>query len=52
MDEDKPRGLVSRLFGYLSIVVIAMLVAWFFVRPLGQQIHDIFQSLVNGFSHR
>ena len=49
MDSDKPRGPGS---GYLIIVVIAIIVAWFFIRPLGQQVHDILQSLVGAFGNR
>jgi len=39
-------------FGYLILVVLAILVAYFIVLPIGQQIHDVFQQLTNAFSGR
>jgi hypothetical protein len=44
---DRPGGLV-----YLIIIGVAVLVAWVFIRPLGLQIHDIFQTLVDAFNNR
>ena len=37
---------------YLVLLVIAALVAWMFVRPLGLQIRDVFQTLVDAFNHQ
>jgi ABC-type transporter Mla subunit MlaD len=37
-------------FGYLVIVVIAILVAWFLVLPVGMEIRDTFQQLTNALS--
>ena len=34
-------------FGYLILVIIAILVAWFVVRPIGMEIRDTFQKLTN-----
>jgi len=48
MDE-KPRGPG---FIYLFMVAIAALVAWYFLRPLGLQIHDLLQTLVDAFNNR
>jgi len=36
-------------FGYLILVVLAVLVAWFIVLPIGQQIAGVFQTLTNAF---
>jgi hypothetical protein len=52
MDDNRPRGPGFRYFGYVTLVVIAVLVAWFVVRPLGLQVSGVFQTLVNAFSHR
>jgi hypothetical protein len=43
---DKPRGPG---YGYLFVMAIVILVAWFFLRPMGLQIRDIFESLVTAF---
>jgi hypothetical protein len=34
-------------FGYLILVVIAILVAYFIVLPIGRQVGDVFQTLTN-----
>ncbi|MCE0499604.1 MAG: hypothetical protein LV481_16820 [Methylacidiphilales bacterium] len=49
MDGDKPRGPG---FGYLIVVAIAALVGWFYLRPLGLQVRDVLQSLINAFGNR
>ena len=45
---DKPRGPG---YGYLIVVGIAALVAFFFLRPVGLQITNILQSLVDAFGN-
>jgi hypothetical protein len=42
---DKPWGG----FGVLILSVIAILVAYFIVLPIGQQISAVFQTLTNAF---
>ena len=49
MDDDKPRGAG---FSYLTIVVMAILAAWFYLRPLGLQIRRVLQSLFGAFGSR
>jgi hypothetical protein len=44
---DKPRGPG---YGYLFVVAIAILVAWFVLRPMGLQIRHVFETLVDAFS--
>lgn len=39
-------------FGYLVIVVIAILVGYFIVLPVGQKVRDVFQTLTDAFSKR
>ncbi|HUB68066.1 MAG TPA: hypothetical protein VL981_11335 [Candidatus Methylacidiphilales bacterium] len=52
MDDNKSRKQPGLGFlGYIIIVVAAVVVAWFVVRPLGQQVHDVFQTLVDSFNH-
>jgi len=46
--EDKPKRPWSG-FGYLILVVIAILVALFLVRPLGLEVRSIFQTLNDAF---
>ena len=36
-------------FGYLILVVIALLTVWFVVRPVGLEITDVFQRLTDAF---
>ena len=43
---DKPKRPWSG-FGYLIIVVIVILVGYFIVLPIGQQVHDVFQQLTD-----
>ena len=49
-DKDKPKRPWSG-FGYLVLVVIAILVAYFIVRPIGQEVASVFQTLTNAFSN-
>jgi hypothetical protein len=51
MNDDKSRKPETGFLGYVIIVVGAVLVAWFVLRPLGQQVHDVFQTLANSFTH-
>ena len=46
--KDKPQRPWSG-FGYLIIVVIAILVAYFIVLPIGQQIMGVFQEITDAF---
>lgn len=39
-------------FGYLIVVVIAVLAAWFILRPIGLQVRDVFQRLTNALGGR
>jgi hypothetical protein len=39
-------------FGYLILVVIAVLAAYFVVLPMGQQVRGVFQTLTNAFGGR
>jgi hypothetical protein len=39
-------------FGYLVLVVIVVLAAWYFLRPLGLQVSAVFQTLVDAFKNR
>jgi hypothetical protein len=36
-------------FAFLVIVVLAILVAWFVIRPVGMEIASVFQRLTNAF---
>ncbi len=38
-------------FGYLILVVLAVLVAWFLVLPVGRQVASVFQRLTDAFEH-
>lgn len=38
-------------FGTVIIIVLSILFAWFIVRPLGQEVHDILQRVSNAFNH-
>ena len=49
MEKDKPQRPWGG-FGYLILVVLAILVAYFVVLPIGQQIGGVFQQLTNAFS--
>jgi hypothetical protein len=51
MLDDKPKRPWSG-FGYLVLVVIAILVAYFIVLPVGLKIRGVFQSMNDAFSHR
>lgn len=42
--KDKPKRPWAG-FGYLVIVVIAILFAYFIVLPVGQKVRDVFQTL-------
>jgi len=48
MEKDKPKRPWGG-FGYLILVVLAILVGWFIVLPIGQQIAGVFQTLTNAF---
>ena len=39
-------------FGYLVLVTVAILAAWFLLLPIGMQIRDVFQRLTDAFSHK
>ncbi len=39
-------------FQYLVLVVVGILVAWFVIRPVGQQIAGVLQTLTDAFAHR
>ena len=51
MPEDKPKRPWSG-FAYLVIVVLAILVAYIIVLPIGQQIRSVFQELTDAFSRK
>jgi len=36
-------------FGYLIIVVLAILVAYFVILPIGQEVRGVFQKLTDAF---
>jgi hypothetical protein len=44
MRDDKPKRPWSG-FGYTVLVVIAILAAWFVVRPVGLEVSSVFQRL-------
>ncbi len=46
--KDKPQRPWSG-FGYLILVVICILAAYFIVLPIGQQIAGVFQEITNAF---
>jgi len=48
MEKDKPKKPWGG-FGSLILIVLAILVAWFIVLPIGQQIAHVFQTLTNAF---
>lgn len=50
MDDPTPKRPRSPV-GYIVLVVIAVLIAVFVVRPIGQQITGVFQRLTNAFSN-
>ncbi len=43
---DKPKRPWGGL-GYVIIVIVAILVAYFIVLPIGQQVHNTFQQLTD-----
>ena len=47
-DSDKPKRPWSG-FAYLVLVILAILAAWFFVRPFGLEVRDVFQRLNDAF---
>jgi hypothetical protein len=50
--EKKPKGPWSG-FGTVVVIVIAVLVAYFIVLPIGQQVASVFQRLTTAFQeHR
>jgi len=49
MSQDKNKRPWGGL-GYLILVVIAILVGWFVVLPVGMEIRDTFQKLTNALS--
>ncbi|MCE0484425.1 MAG: hypothetical protein LV479_09330 [Methylacidiphilales bacterium] len=52
MPDDNKRKRPWAGFGYLVIIVLAILVAYFIVLPIGQQIRSVFQTLTSAFSNR
>lgn len=50
MEKDKSKRPWSG-FGYLVISVIAILVAYYIVLPIGQQVVGVFQRLVEAFQN-
>lgn len=48
MQERKPKPPWSD-FAFVIVVVLAILVAWFIVLPVGMEIASIFQRLTNAF---
>ena len=38
-------------FGYLVLVILAILTAWFVVLPVGQEMRGVFQRLTDAFAH-
>ena len=49
MEKDKPKGPWGG-FGYMILAVLAILVAYFIVLPIGEQIRGVFQQLTDAFS--
>lgn len=45
---DKPKRPWSG-FGYLIIIVLVILTAYFVVLPIGQQVRGVFQTVTNAF---
>ena len=39
-------------FDYLVLLVLALIVAVFVLRPIGLQIRDVFQTLTNAFQNK
>ncbi len=50
MEEYRPKHPKSPV-GYIVLVAIAVLVAVFVVRPLGEQIAGVFQILITAFKN-
>jgi hypothetical protein len=50
MDGPTPKRPRSPV-GYIVLVVIAVLIAVFVIRPIGQQIAGVFQSLTDAFQN-
>jgi len=46
MEKDKPKKPWGG-FGYLILIVLVILVAYFIVLPIGQEISGVFQKLTN-----
>jgi len=46
MEKDKPKKPWGG-FGYLILIVLVILVAYFIVLPIGQEIRGVFQHLSN-----
>jgi len=38
-------------FGYLILIVLAVLVAWFLIMPVGQEVAWVFQRLTDVFKN-
>jgi hypothetical protein len=49
MDDPKPKRPWSP-FQYIVLIVIAILIAVFVVRPIGLEITGVFQRLIDAFS--
>jgi len=41
-----------RLWQYLTLIVIAILIAVFVIRPVGLRITSVFQTLTDAFAHQ
>jgi hypothetical protein len=50
MEKDKPKKPWGG-FGYLILVIIAILVAYFVVLPVGREIGSVFQRLTDAFKN-
>ncbi len=50
-EEKKPKRPWSG-FGYVVLVVIAILVAYYILLPVGQQVSGVFQILTNALGNR
>lgn len=48
--KDKPKKSWGG-FGYLVLVIISILVAYFIVLPIGQEVASVFQRLTDAFKN-
>jgi hypothetical protein len=52
LDEDPKPKRPRSPWQYVTLVVLAMLVAVFILRPVARQITSVFQTLTDAFAHQ